>query len=344
MQLSSEFLHTILNALPDAVKIVQVDTRHITLVNASAKALYTDNGLTTLRLSDKQFVAEAAFIAQQMTDLLAKRQPKTYVFSKKVATGEKRFFELWACLGTADSFIVSITRDITEQRLLEREVLQREKMASIGQVTSSFAHEIKNPLTGIRLGLGLLEDNQPDKDVIKSISNDVERLDKILENLLGYAKVQDRNKTKIDVNILVERSLFLLRKEAENQDIEMLTEYSEIVPQVRADENEIQQVIVNLVLNAIQAISGRGRITVRTSNYSINEIFGALIEVVDDGCGIAEENLHKINTLFFTTKEKGTGLGLPMSQKIIREHGGSIVFESKEGIGTVVKVFIPIDI
>lgn len=346
MQVSTEFLQAILNSLHDAVKIIDVEKNVVVLANSSACELYQirESEFANLPLSDERFSLEISFLNKQLDALQKGEAAKHFSFMRKSKDGEKRHAELHATKIANSNFAISITRDVTEQRLLERDVRQREKLASIGQVTSSFAHEIKNPLTGIRLGLGLLKEDAQNADVVESIANDVKRLDGILENLLGYARVHERHKTRLDVNALVEKSIFLLRKEAESQDIELESDYSPIIPQVVADENEIQQVIVNIVLNAIQAISDGGRIAIRTSNYSVNEIFGVLIEVEDDGIGIADENLHKINQLFFTTKELGSGLGLPMSQKIIREHGGSIVFESKEGIGTAVKIFLPIDL
>jgi PAS domain S-box-containing protein len=346
MDVSTEFLQSILNSLHDAVKIIDVSTESVVQANSSACELYQirESEFASLPLSDTRFSKEIQFLKIQIESLKKEDAAKSFSFMRKSFDGEKRHCELHATKIANSNFAISITRDVSEQRMLEREVRQREKLASIGQVTSSFAHEIKNPLTGIRLGLGLLKKDEKNTDVIESIANDVSRLDGILEILLGYARVHERNKTTLNVNTLIEKSLFLLRKEAESQGIEIESDYSPIIPQVLADENEIQQVLVNVILNAIQAIEGSGRIVLRTSNYSINEIFGVLIEVEDSGSGIAEDKLHKINQLFYTTKEKGSGLGLPMSQKIIREHGGSIVFESKEGIGTIVKIFLPIDL
>lgn len=346
MQLSSEFLQSILNSLNDAVKIINSSTTQIILANSAASELYsiTESDFEKININDARFSKEENFLRKQIDTLAKNEKAKNFHFISKTKSGDKRYFELLASKIANSDFVISITRDVTEQRIIERELLQKEKLASIGQVTSSFAHEIKNPLTGIRLGLGLIEKNEKTKQVIDSISNDVKRLDAILENLLGYAKVRERNKVKIDINALLEKSIFLLRTEAEAQEIELETDYSEILPAIRADEDELQQVIVNIVLNAIQAVENNGRIMLRTSNYSVNEIFGVMIEVEDDGCGIADADLHKINQLFFTTKANGSGLGLPMSQKIIREHNGSIVFESKEGLGTVVKIFLPIEL
>lgn len=268
-------------------------------------------------------------------------------FVQKNPESIKHYYELDAQLIQSEKGKVEIliqVQDQTEFKLFEKEQLQREKMASLGQLTSSFAHEIKNPLTGIRLGLDTLKERIGEEDILDSVLSDLKRLEQILSQLLDFARVREKQKSELDLNELIEKSIFLLRKQAETEGIRIETDFSDILPRVFADSDQIQQVLVNIVLNAIQASQDGGLILIKSYNYSRNEILGVMISIEDDGVGIAEEDMHKINSLFFTTKKDGSGLGLAMSQKIIREHGGSLLFESKETVGSSFKIFLPVEI
>lgn len=345
MTQSSDFFQRILDSLNSSIKIVD-SNGIIRFANQAARDFVNGSDLNDVAVDDPRFGEEGSIGKVLLDRILTGESPKTVEIRQKNPDGVKHYFELQAeaIHENGEPFVALILRDITDQKLIDQELLQRERLASIGQVASSFAHEIKNPLTGIRLGLSLLKKELADSEIIESITHDVKRLDQILNQLLDFARVKDKQKDWADINQIVERAIFLMRQEAEQRQIELTVETSDILPRIKVDADKIQQVIVNLVLNAYQAIERDGRVSIKTTNYTRNEILGVMVAISDDGCGIPESDLYKINSLFYTTKPDGTGLGLPMSQKLIREHGGSIVFDSTEGHGTTVSVFLPVEI
>lgn len=345
---NSELLNNILNKLNESIRIIDRNKK-IRFANSVLFQFFnfTNEDIIDLDCNDPIFHELGKVASKSLDDYLNNEALKAVEFIQKDKSGIKKYYEanfIPIQLSDNEELILESVRDITQKKMFDREMMQREKLASIGQVASSFAHEIKNPLTGIRLGIDLIKNQVDDETIISGISHDVKRLDQILDQLLNYAKVREKVKEKADINKLIEDSLILLRKQAEQSHVEIKTEFSPIIPQLIIDKNEIQQVLVNLVLNAIQSMNSSGLIEIKTANATITESLGVLISIQDNGSGISEKIIHKINNLFFTTKEEGTGLGLPMSQKIIREHGGSIVFESEEGEGTLVKIFLPIEI
>ena len=337
---------SILDNFDDAIKLID-DERTVVYANKAAERLFRSD-LVGKHCSE--LLHEGQLISEQITEVIRRQETRTKEFIQKSPEGIKHYYDLHIIPMKDESgntlFLVK-TIDITARKLIENEIFQKERLATLGQIASNIAHEIRNPITGIRLGLDILEpklSSGNDAEIFQGISSDIDRLDGILKQLLDYAKVKKKSREFVKINQLLNESLVLLRKEAEQKGIRIVTEFSEILPEIKLDKGQIHQAIVNIVLNSIQAIDGIGTITIKTTHVNINDILGVQIIVEDNGCGIPEENLFRINNLFFTTKEEGTGLGLPMSQKIIREHGGSIVFESEEKVGTSVKLFLPIEI
>jgi PAS domain S-box-containing protein len=345
--LSYDFLYSVFNAMDEAIKFVD-SNGFVFFANREAAKLVNKSvtEILGLKCDDPIFSSESSFMSESLAKIKKNERNSNNQFQIKL-NGEKRIYESSMVPVYSDKLdaIIIISKDITSKKQLESEINQREKLASIGQLASSLAHEIRNPLTGIRLGLNVLKPKivGEDMEVFDGISSDIKRLEDILHSLLDYSKVREKKKSEVDVNKLINESLILLRKQAESENVRIETEFSDILPRALIDPNEIKQVIINILLNSIQSIEGAGLITIKTSNYTLNNRFGLLILVEDSGVGIERNILSKINDLFFTTKKDGTGLGLPMSQKIIREHGGSIVFNSEPGIGTITRIFLPIE-
>lgn len=347
--LSGEFLLTVFDSLAEAIKMID-DEFTVFYSNHAANQLINREDSDRLKITDPVFEKEGELIHQHFDKLKQGEMVEAVEFIKKSGSGDNRLFEFEMIPIKGDNQQVNaaiiITRDVSTKKKSEHEMIQRDKLASIGQIASSLAHEIRNPLTGIRLGLNVLKDglSKEKTEIISSITTDIKRLEDILHSLLDYSKVREKQKEKTDINHLIKECIVLLGKQAENSQIEIKLDLSEIIPKAIVDPHEIKQVIINLVLNSIQAIEQKGTINIRTSNMTVNQTLGLLITIEDDGPGIDPENFSNINNLFFTTKKDGTGLGLPMANKIIHEHDGSIVFEKEKENGTLVKVFIPIEI
>ncbi len=235
---------------------------------------------------------------------------------------------------------VALIEDVTEQRAFETQMIQHEKMAAVGQLVSGVAHELNNPLTSIA-GLAelLLEQPQPTprtKEHLKIIYEQAERASRIVRNLLTFARQGPAEITLVDLTDIARRTALLLEYELRLQQVELRSELSAEPVTVRADRMQLQQVLVNLLTNAVQAVAQNPperprRITVRTAAQADRAFF----EVEDTGPGVPEELASQIFTPFFTTKEpgQGTGLGLAISYSIIERHGGTLRVERAPGGG-----------
>ena len=222
---------------------------------------------------------------------------------------------------------------------------QSEKMASIGRLAAGVAHEINNPLTGVLFYAGLMQQKlrpeDPHRENLDFIIEDVNRCAEIVKNLLSYARVTNQRKDRIGLNALVEQSLTLIRDQSLFRNIHMVKEFSAEELTINADRNQVSQVIINLVMNAVEAMEGSGRLVMKT--YAEKCSGKSFLEIADSGSGIAAEDLSKIFDPFFTTKGagKGTGLGLSTAYGIIKENHGNISVKSTGPSGTIFLIEFP---
>ncbi|MGH9862091.1 MAG: hybrid sensor histidine kinase/response regulator [Candidatus Acidiferrales bacterium] len=244
---------------------------------------------------------------------------------------------------------LEVYRDITAQRILQDKVVQREKLAILGQLLSGIAHELNNPLTAVTGYAELLgaKSLSPDlQEKVWRLRVEAERAGRIVKSLLLFARGDRAEKQPVNVNETLLRALSLRSYELKIENIQVVQEFSSRIPPVRGDLNQLQQVFLNLLLNAEQAIRSQrqhGRITLRTSWLPEHEC--VRVEITDDGPGIPPAVLPHIFDPFFTTKAapEGTGLGLSISQAIVREHGGDIRVESNPGGGATFRVELPME-
>jgi len=226
------------------------------------------------------------------------------------------------------------------------QINRSEKMASLGQLSAGVAHEINNPLTGIllyaNLALERLDKADPLRKYLKSVINDTERCKDIVKDLLAYSRQTSPTKEIFHVNSLIEESLTLIRGQKRFLNIQPVKKMSEDMMLIRADKNQLIQVIINLIMNAIDSMERKGTLTFLT--YQSKNDKKVYIEVSDTGCGIPEENLSKVFDPFFTTKvpEKGTGLGLSTSYGIVKENGGRISIKETSPRGTIFLIEFPL--
>jgi PAS domain S-box-containing protein len=242
--------------------------------------------------------------------------------------------------------VAEITREITERRMFERQLLHSEKLAVLGQMSTAVAHEIRNPLTGIRLGIDSLLETERDpleKEALEAIVQDVRRLDHVLTQLLDFTRRKEVNRSHISVPELIERALFFIRKQATNQHVAIKLTLRRDLPQVKASSDQLLQVFLNIFLNALQAMPEGGMLRISTDLLTHSARSGILVTVQDSGKGIPDEHRERLFEMFFSTKPSGSGVGLAVSNRIIAEHDGAIWVESPPGMGALVNIFLPLD-
>jgi len=225
-----------------------------------------------------------------------------------------------------------------------QQVGRSEQLASVGRLAAGVAHEINNPLTGVLAFADLLREKEnmdaQDRQDLELIIRETKRAREIVKGLLDFARETPQVKTQVNVNDLVRHTILLLGKRDALEDIQLVEALTEPLPQVLGDKNQLQQVLINLSLNACEAMPNGGTLLLATSGANGSVV----IEVTDTGCGIKPEHLDKVLEPFFTTKPvgKGTGLGLSVSYGIVQQHGGTLDVESQEGKGTTFKVTLPV--
>jgi signal transduction histidine kinase len=231
-----------------------------------------------------------------------------------------------------------------ELRSNEAHMIQSEKLASLGQLASGMAHEIHNPLTIIsgesQLYLERFKDQDPKVDaLLKSIIEECQRAADITRRILRFAKPAPTDLSPVDLRNTVEESLTLAGYQVRMDIIERSVVMPDDLPRVRSNQNQLQEVLLNLILNACQAMGEKGGKIALTASAS-----GAFVtlKVADNGPGIPAGKLKKVFDPFYTTKATGTGLGLFVTQRIIKSHGGSIDLESTEGKGTCFTIQLPV--
>jgi signal transduction histidine kinase len=255
-------------------------------------------------------------------------------------------------------FILSL-KDITYTKELQEEMIRMDRLASLGVMASGIAHEIRNPLAGIKAIAQTFEEelskNDPKNEYVKRIIKQVNRLDDLLKSLFSYAKPPKPNRQFFEVKELVQEVLSLLQQRMQKYNINFIQSYEKNLPSIFIDGAQIQQVLFNLILNSIEAIEKQGEIKLAAKKVKKNdEIFQrkpfqkkitdqpyVQILLTDTGSGISPENLLQIFNPFFTTKNYGTGLGLSIVYQIVQENNGIIYFESEINRGTHCYLFLP---
>jgi two-component system NtrC family sensor kinase len=230
----------------------------------------------------------------------------------------------------------------------QAQLIHSEKLASLGRMAAGVAHEINSPLTGIVTFGHLLQKKfspgTQEREDIEVIIDQANRCSNIIKGLLGFARASAAEKASSNINDVLNSSLNIVRNKADFFNIKLITDFDESLYRVKADPSQLQQVFLNMIVNAADAIEGKGTITIVTRNVKEDDGRDFIeIEFRDTGPGISDETLAKIFEPFFTTKPvgKGTGLGLAVSHGIVQEHGGTVTVKSIVGEGTSFFIRLP---
>lgn len=235
--------------------------------------------------------------------------------------------------------IVVISRDISERKKSEEMLLQSEKLSIVGELAAGVAHEIRNPLTTIKGFVQLYKLENYSVDYSDLLLSELERIESITSELLSLGKPQAIQFHRINVKELIENTLELFAPQFRMNDIrfKFVVEQSSIY--ITCEKNQLRQVFLNILKNAIEAMDEGGEIDISLRNSSNSK---CIISFQDRGCGIPEELIPRLGEPFYTLKEKGTGLGLMVCHKIIKQHNGKITYHSKVNEGTLIEITLPI--
>ncbi|HVM60998.1 MAG TPA: protoglobin domain-containing protein [Verrucomicrobiae bacterium] len=243
----------------------------------------------------------------------------------------------------------AILRDTTERKRLEEEKLRAERLAVIGAMSARLAHEIRNPLSSITLNIDLVRDEidglaaeradaaTEARSLLRSIDSEVHRIQRVTEDYLQFARMPKPRRQRISLNETIHQGLSFMDSLFAAAHVRVDTRFDESLPPINGDEGQIWQAVLNLVRNALEAMPDGGTLTVSTDRAGT----GVALTVGDTGKGMTEEERRQIFKPFFSTKPSGTGLGLPLVQQVVAEHGGTIRCESTLGKGTMFVIELP---
>jgi len=243
---------------------------------------------------------------------------------------------------SANKGIVIIIDDITDIKKLQQQMQRNDKLAALGELSTGVAHEIRNPLAIIKMiGQTMqseLKDNDSALKELEIIDDEVERANKVIKSLMEFGKPSKNEKTYCSLNSVIEEVLIIANKYNINHGVNVEFKALE-VPYIYADKEQLKQAFINIIFNAVDAMPNGGDLSISTEEQGdwVKAIFK------DNGEGVKEEDLQKIFNPFFTTKDQGTGLGLPIVHRIIEEHRGIINVYSKVGEGTRFEIFFPVN-
>ena len=267
---------------------------------------------------------------------------------------EHRFVRLYVlpivgCIGVnRDNGYAIVMSDTTEDKLTTEERIESEKVSSVMMLAATVAHEIGNPLNSINIHMQLmkrqLENVDKESEAYSKIASsvdvctaEVERLDGIINNFLEAIRPSEPDLVDTDLLVALEEVLRVQEEEFSNKKIEVDVQVADTLPLVMADKNQIKQVFFNVINNALEAMEAKPRLKIFTGSDDEFVFF----QFVDSGKGISKEDMQKIFQPYYTSKKGGHGLGMMIVQRIMRDHGGQIGIDSKEGLGTVITLQFP---
>ncbi len=343
------FTSLLITKLP--VGIIAVDTSgRIATWNGAVSQLIGIEKEVVLRKHPKEvlpvqlatFFSTDATISRDQTDIQTENNVRLFL-------NNRRYELLCHVLTITDSEQkymgkVLLISDVTEIKSLEQRMRESERLAAIGRMAGGVAHEVRNPLSSIK-GLALLLKNKfpvgsKEQNTADLLIQETERMNRTITEMLSFTRPSTLRLAPVNLAALLEKSVDLIRTEATDNQIVVHLDVQPELPPVPVDTDRIQQVVMNVLLNASQAMEDGGVLTVRL--VSTDDHRGVELRISDTGAGVSSDSLPQVFYPYFTTKPNGTGIGLAISQKIIADHGGTIDLESEPGTGTTVTIHLPV--
>ncbi|MED1567743.1 ATP-binding protein [Bacillus paramycoides] len=331
-------LELIFKALPDLCFLTEADGTIIDYKAGSPTKFYVP---AETFMGKKFYEVLPSPVAQQFREAIrqVKEKESTVIVEYPLALkGSIDFFEA-RCLPLLHDKIMVIIRDITERKKTEELLNKSDTLAAIGQLAAGVAHEVRNPLTVIKGFIQLFQINKEDQEKYFDLMlSEIERIEAILQEFLSIAKTDEIPTEKKNIYKIFENVVSLINTKAimTNIQVELIADSSEII--IECSENQLKQVFINILQNSIEAMPDGGKISIHMKEMNED---GVIIDIVDEGIGIPEERIKRLGEPFYSTKEKGTGIGLMLSYKIIESHQGAISIMSDVGVGTTVTIYLP---
>lgn len=344
-----EKLNTLINAMTDFVNFKDGEGRWIK-ANDFAIKLFQLDGVDFVGKKDSELAKDNEHFHDVLmycehSDEQAWRSRKTFRCEEKMPMldGSVRTFEtIKVPLFNEDQSrkgLVVIGRDISDRKLAEENSRKTEKLSIVGELAACIAHEIRNPLTSLKGFLQLLQKkaNKSDDYYFQIMLEELDRINTIVGELLVLSKPQDIHYEAVKIENLLSRVISLIEPQAKLYSVNMELHEENNLPNLYCEPNLLKQMFINIIKNSIEADSTKVDVEISSPNDK-----HVSIKIIDNGCGIEEERLKHIGEPFYSSKEKGTGLGMTVSSRIVETHKGSLHITSELGIGTTVEVILPI--
>lgn len=333
---------------------LDIDGR-ITMFNREAQAIFGYQRQDVLGkcfwdVFDSGFIKdnEGHYLSPLVEALMEGRKYENIPFYRDSAHGERLLLEVdtFPILDEEGNIhgAVSVFKNVTTRREMEEQMQQAEKFAVIGQLAAGLAHEIRNPLTSVRGFVQLLQsrtEGEKNLEYLGYVVDEIDRVNSLIKEFLLLAKPSAPKKQPTDIEELLEKTVGLMNSAALLQDITVSLEIANPLPVADVDWEQIKQVFINIIQNAFEAMTEGGRLDIRGKYMPRKK--QVILEFEDSGPGIPREMLNKVFNPFFTTKDEGSGLGLPVSYKILENHGGNLRIKSTKGKGTTLIMELPVN-
>ena len=275
-------------------------------------------------------------------DQLLNNGQSTSTIIFEMEDGKNKFFEFSSKLDIVEGVNLTVFKDVTEKVVMQEQLRKSDTLNVIGELAAGIAHEIRNPMTALKGFIQLLEGSISKEHSMyyQVITTELQRIDSIINEFLILAKPQAIRFQEKDINQIMKETVDLLTAQAVLYNVQFVTEYDDGLPLVFCEPNQMKKVFINLIKNAIEVMPCGGNISITIKKMGNQQI---QIKIQDEGTGIPKEKIKKLGEPFYTTKDRGTGLGLMVSYRIIDEHKGTINIESEEGKGTIFYINLPIN-
>jgi PAS domain S-box-containing protein len=347
LELQKALLWSILNNIPEGIILLD-DQGRIVIMNRRAEVML-------------QYTIQEVLGKPVNTALASKKNPRLVVqkvikrpwvreamVMRKDGSEIPLRVKLWSVLdedGKETTKVVCL-EDLTRSHELTQHAMRNERLSSLGELSMGIAHEIRNPLAGMRITAQALEEevgsNPLAREYVSRIISEIDRLNELLKSFFSFAKPQKPALVPCRLEELVREVIFILEGELRERGVEVEMHFPAEVPQLMLDTGQMKQVLFNLVINAMQAMAHGGTLRIGISSNTEGRPPEVILSVADTGKGINPEHRSKIFDPFFTTKAKGLGLGLSISHRIVQAHGGRMSFQSEVGKGTTFHVHLPV--
>ncbi|WP_066062927.1 ATP-binding protein [Neobacillus soli] len=340
---SEDSYKQLLDSLPEPVYISR-DHKILYLNHAAACMIGAANKMDIVGKSIFDFIIpeyEDRLLERFKQIKKEKRPVNTIEYKAKRLDGSTFFFEVSSLfiLFGGNEAVLSIGKDITVRKEhTERLIQKSEKLALLGQMAAGIAHEIRNPLTSIKGFIQLLRSNQRKEEYFEIVLSELDRINTIVGEFLVLSKPTAVVFREQDIKVLIKDVVTLINTQSILNNVQIFVELDRDLPMISCEENQLKQVFLNLLKNAIEAMPMGGNIDVMVKEKEEGKIS---IQIIDQGVGIPKERISTLGEPFYTTKEKGTGLGLMTCYKIIESHKGELTIQSKENEGTTIEVILP---